>query len=217
VPCYSRKNPLPVLEENVSLLDSFKRIGLVATIQYLHTLEAIKDCLSAKRKRVFIGGQILGCDIKNALRIAGKTDCILFVGSGKFHPTAVAAGTGKNVYSLDMETETLSPISEEDLKKEARRRRGQVALALNAKVFGILVSTKTGQQNLKEAWCVKDAFERAGKKALVFAGNELTPDNVLAFQVDAWVNTACPRISEDYFRKPVINPEELQYVSGQSR
>ena len=95
-----------------------------------------------------------------------------------------------------------------------KARKARIVLAYEANIIGVLVSTKEGQYNLDEALNVKEKIEAAGRRALIFTGSELTPDNVLPFEVDAWVNTACPRIVEDYFNKPVLNEGELDIILG---
>jgi 2-(3-amino-3-carboxypropyl)histidine synthase len=73
-----------------------------------------------------------------------------------------------------------------------------------------MVSTKDGQFNLGKALELKDRLESKNREALIFAGDELTPNNLLPFRVDCWVNTACPRLVEDKYHRPVVNSEELE-------
>jgi 2-(3-amino-3-carboxypropyl)histidine synthase len=62
-------------------------------------------------------------------------------------------------------------------------------------------------------------LEEGGKKAYLLYLNEITPDNLLAFRkLDAFVNTACPRISIDdagKFKKPLLTPVEMEIVLGE--
>jgi 2-(3-amino-3-carboxypropyl)histidine synthase len=46
---------------------------------------------------------------------------------------------------------------------------------------------------------------------------EITEANLLGFKVDAFVNTACPRLAEDFihFKKPVISAMEFEVVLGE--
>ncbi len=49
---------------------------------------------------------------------------------------------------------------------------------------------------------------------------EFHPDFLLSFQAEAFVSTACPRISiDDYLRypKPILTPVELEIVLGLRR
>ena len=46
----------------------------------------------------------------------------------------------------------------------------------------------------------------------------VTPDQLLAFKVDAYVNTACPRITIDdaqRFHVPLLTPQEFEIVLGE--
>ena len=83
-----------------SLLDKLKipkKIALVSTIQQLHVLNEIKDYLEQKGTKVIIGGQVIGCNVINALKVKEDVDAILYIGSGEFHPVEVARKTGKKL------------------------------------------------------------------------------------------------------------------------
>ena len=62
--------------------------------------------------------------------------------------------------------------------------------------------------------------EKTGKNAFLLAVRELLPETLMEFPtVDAYVNTACPRISLDApskFLKPVLTVNEFMVVSGES-
>jgi 2-(3-amino-3-carboxypropyl)histidine synthase len=48
----------------------------------------------------------------------------------------------------------------------------------------------------------------------------VTPEQLLAFKVDAYVNTACPRITIDdseRFHVPVLTPQEFEIVLGERK
>ena len=69
-------------KENINtVLKKFKikgKIGTITTIQYLDQVKKLKNFI--------FGGQILGCNIKNAEKINKKVDSFLYIGSGIFHP-----------------------------------------------------------------------------------------------------------------------------------
>ncbi|MCX8194406.1 MAG: 2-(3-amino-3-carboxypropyl)histidine synthase subunit, partial [Candidatus Pacearchaeota archaeon] len=67
-------------------------IALISTAQFVHILPKLKERLEYYRKKVVINnnGQILGCNVTNATKIQDKVSCFLYVGSGKFHPLAIA-------------------------------------------------------------------------------------------------------------------------------
>ena len=59
---------------------------------------------------------------------------------------------------------------------------------------------------------IKEKLEKAGKEVFVFIGDTLNPAELENFpQIDAWVNTACPRMVDDQelYKKPVVNALEL--------
>jgi 2-(3-amino-3-carboxypropyl)histidine synthase len=91
--------------------------------------------------------------------------------------------------------------------------------AERASIFGVLVGLKIGQRHLDEALRIKELAEKNGKTAFLFAIREILPEALMEFPtVDAYVNTACPRISLDApskFLKPVLTVNEFMVVCGE--
>jgi 2-(3-amino-3-carboxypropyl)histidine synthase len=212
IPAYLKKDPLPSVEKALKRLRGYKRIGLIATAQHLNQLDGIRRFLSANGKISVEGGQILGCNLENARRIAENVDCFLYIGSGRFHPLKVSVSTDKPVVTANPYSNSSNVISQEDKRRYIKRRKGRLMKALEAEIFGILISTKEGQFNMEKAVETQKRIRDKGKKALLFAGSEITPENLLPFKVDAWVNTACPRLADDFFDKPLLKPEELEIL-----
>ncbi|MBU2638394.1 MAG: diphthamide synthesis protein [Nanoarchaeota archaeon] len=185
------------------------KIGLITTIQHLHLLPSVKK----KLKDSVIGGQVLGCDVSNAVKIAKKVDCFLFIGSGNFHPIQAAMKTNKRVIILDLFSGNVSEVSAEDIEKRKRRIRAGYAHFLNANKIGILVSSKTGQNQMKAAEFLKKSLLKQGKKAYIFVFDTLDFNQLGNFpDIESWVNTACLRMAiEDYdkFPKSVVNLSDL--------
>lgn len=199
-------------ERILSALKNFRSVGVISVVQYVNEQEKIKKFLEENNIKAFTGGKILGCDISNAAKIKDNVDVFLYLGSGKFHPINAAAQLEKKVFVYDPCTKSLSEISSEETASLKRKRLASIAKASAAKIYGILVTLKDKQFKLKEAIELKEKIEKADKKAYIFAGNEINCQNLIAFSVDAWINTACPRIAEDDLGKPVINPEEMDYI-----
>ncbi|MBD3388561.1 MAG: hypothetical protein GF416_05785 [Candidatus Altiarchaeales archaeon] len=208
IPCRSLSNPIPVLEECYGILEAYPSIGLVTTAQHLHQLGEVKDYLESKGKRVEVGGQILGCRQDAALKL--DVDCILYMGSGRFHPLGVALKTEKQVYMLNPLSGVLDAITDEEKGRWLGKRKAAVKRAMESKSFGVMVSTKGGQYSLDRALELSGKLRSKGKEAFIFAGDEITPNNMLPFNVDCLVNTACPRIVGDDYHRPVLNPDDLQ-------
>ncbi len=176
------------------------KIGLVTTAQHMHHLKEAQKTI----KNSIIGGQIIGCNFKNAEKIKNKVDCFLFIGSGDFHPFELALKTGKEVYVANPYSNQITKISKEEIEKKKKEIKGKYIKFLNAKKVGILVSTKPGQYNLKKAIELRKKLK---KENYIFVFNTLREEELENFpDIDIFINTACPRIE---FKK-VINIQDIR-------
>ncbi|MBN2250746.1 MAG: diphthamide synthesis protein [Candidatus Altiarchaeota archaeon] len=212
IPCRFKGDLMPAAAKALKKLSGHGRIGIVATAQHLEQLGRVREFLEKSGKKAFICGQILGCDQSAACAVESKVDAFLYMGSGTFHPFGLCARTKKPVVIANPLTGSAYEVTEDERKKYERKQNSRLKRAAGAATFGIMVSTKKGQHNPALASAIKKRLALKGKNALIFAGEEITPERVLPFPVDAWVNTACPRIAEDHFEKPVLNPDELGVV-----
>jgi 2-(3-amino-3-carboxypropyl)histidine synthase len=99
-----------------------------------------------------------------------------------------------------------------------RKRGGYIARSMDAMVFGIIVSSKSGQNRMELAEKLKGMACRQGRTGAIIIMDLVTPEQLLAFKVDAFVNTACPRITIDdaeRFHVPVLTPQEFEIVVGE--
>ena len=98
----------------------------------------------------------------------------------------------------------------------AKRKKGKILSAIDAKRFAIMLSTKTGQFNMGLAKTLKQKIEDAGLDAEIVVANTFdfeSLNNMMEF--DAFVNTACPRIAiddSDRLMKPLLGADELAEV-----
>lgn len=207
------------------LLEKWQRIGLTVTVQHVQVLNEAKEILLHQKKTVAIGdaggsnypGQVIGCDYSNAKSIANDVDAFLFIGGGKFHALGVALSTSRPTVVADP-----YEIRAYSVDKEAgeilKQRWANIQEAKNARNFAVLVGLKPGQRRLEEALNLKKELEEKGKAACLFAAKEITSEMLMDFPaVDAYVNTACPRISLDdaqRFKKPVLMPNEVLVIVG---
>lgn len=204
------------MEAALPELRKYGKIALATTAQHVHELGKIKEYLKSRgvealtKKGVLPAheGQVLGCDALAA--DIPEAEAVLFIGDGMFH--ALAIKPGKPVYVFNPYTKEFRQINDE-MEKLGKRRRGALAAALPAKVFGILVSTKPGQFRPQVAKWAKKELESLGKEAQILVADEFSQLSLANFSVfEAYVNTACPRISDDVelFGKPIINPDLLE-------
>ncbi|MEM7819243.1 MAG: diphthamide biosynthesis enzyme Dph2 [Candidatus Aenigmatarchaeota archaeon] len=180
------------------------KLGLITTIQYINLLKDVAELLKKENKKPIIGGQILGCWIENAKKIANKVDAFLFIGTGKFHSLGIV---GKKVYVLDLEKQNIEVADTTIFEK---RRYANIFKAKDAKVFGIIVSSKLGQYNIQKAEKIKKIIEKNHKKAFILIMDEIKDEKLLGLHFDAYINTACPRIIDDKFSKPIINDKDIK-------
>ncbi|MGI0141485.1 MAG: diphthamide biosynthesis enzyme Dph2 [Candidatus Micrarchaeales archaeon] len=210
-----------MLPDTLKGLEKFKTIGLVTTIQHIHQLEDVKKFFEENGKTVIVGkpygfakhnGQVLGCDIGSAASIDKKVECFVYFGGGLFHPLGAVYSTTKPFLAIDPFIKKymwLDSYREEHKKRE----RGKIMRSIDAKRFGILVSTKNGQTNMNLAKVLKKRIEMSGCEAAILVANTFDFDylnNLMEF--DAFVNTACPRLTTDdneRLRKPLLSANNV--------
>ncbi|MDH5374567.1 MAG: diphthamide biosynthesis enzyme Dph2 [Candidatus Bathyarchaeota archaeon] len=214
------------VEKALPLLEEWHRIGLATTIQHVQTLDNVKEILLHAEKTVIIGdagrvnypGQVIGCDYSNARSIAKDVEAFLFVAGGRFHALGVALSTSKPTIVADPYEKRAYSVDEE-ARKILKQRWASVEEAKKAKTFAVVVGLKPGQKRLEEALGIKEKLGKSGKTVHLFAVRDIIPETLMNFPtVDAYVNTACPRISLDdasKFRKPVLTMNETLVVVGE--
>ena len=204
------------LEAALPLLRT-RRIGLVTTVQHVHLLSAMAAYLRERGIEAVVApgdgrtplvGQVLGCNFA-AARATGA-DEILFVGTGVFHPIGIQLATRSRVVALDPYTRK---VQEVDADRLVRRRAAVMAKAEGAESFGIIVSTKSGQQRMGLARRLVALSDRA----VLVMMREVSPGELLDLGFAAYVNTACPRLAYDdqaRFPVPVLTPPEFEILCG---
>ena len=107
------------------------------------------------------------------------------------------------------------------MKEEAEEREKRAILAvykaLDAKVFGVITGLKEGQIMVGRSKWISDRLQANGKKVIQLAMRDITPDRLAQYiHIDAFVQTACPRISIDgfTFAKPVLSIPQADALVG---
>ncbi len=219
------KSPITAIGLNL-LMVNFKRVGLVTTVQYIGHLREISEFLSSRGIKSIVGkpgkrakypGQVLGCDVNCARSIASDVDGFIYVGTGEFHPLGVAMVTGKKVLIVNPLSEDFR-IIDPDNRKFLGKRKAVLAKAALAKKFGVVVSTKAGQARFSVAKKLVEMLRQKGMVAYLLAMDEITPDKIEDFGLEAFVCVACPRIPIDdseRFEKPLMTPFEVMAMLGE--
>ena len=215
------------VEKSLPLLNKWSKIGLATTVQHVQALAHAREILVRAGKTVEIGdagrmnysGQVTGCDYSNVRSIANDVEAFVFIGGGRFHALGIALSTSKPTIIADPYEKRAYSIDGE-AQKILKQRWACIEEAGRAKTLGVIIGLKPGQKHLDEALKIKEMAEKTGKAAFLLAVRELLPETLMEFPtVDAYVNTACPRISLDApskFLKPVLTVNEFMVVSGES-
>lgn len=200
------------------------KLGLVGSIQHLHLIFDYKQRLEdagfevevpVGGARLTFPGQVLGCNY------SGDQDDIghyLFLGSGDFHPIGLVLHTGKPLAMLDPYSGDAEEMSFERIERILRQRFGLIMACDKADSYGILIGEKPGQMRRTLALRMKRMLEKHGKKGYLLALEHVGPELIDFYPVDAFVNTACPRIAIDdsvRYAKPLITPFELEVALGE--
>jgi len=215
-----------VVEKALPMLEKLSRIGLATTIQHVQTLDGAREILLRAGKTVIIGdagrtnypGQVIGCDYSNVKSIANEVEAFLFIGGGHFHALGIALSTSKPTIVADPYEKRAYAVDTE-AQKILKQRWASIEEAKKARTFAVFVGLKPGQKRLDEALGLKEKLEKSGKTAYLFAVREILPEVIMEFPtVEAYVDTACPRISLDdasRFPKPVLTENETLVVLGE--
>jgi len=203
-----------VIEKAAQILRRFKKIGLYTITQHLHRLSEAKklfedygfEVKSDQGGRLSYG-QITGCEFQPAYSIKDEVDAFVFLGQSRFHAAALALSTGKPTYMLDPYLEEVidvTPLAEDLWKKSVLA----VYKARDAERFGIIIGLREGQMKIKQARHIREELAKHGKQSTLIAMREISAERLNAFTwFDAFIQTACPRISIDGFgfNKPVLS------------
>jgi len=99
-----------------------------------------------------------------------------------------------------------------------RRRFAAIQRASAANSFLVIQCSKAGQNRSAEADLMVRKLREHGKTAYKVILEEVTPMSLMAYRVDAFVNTACPRIAMDdsaRYDRPMLTIPEAEIVLGE--
>ena len=207
----SKVNKQKILEISKELP---KNISIAYSIQYKDVAFEIKNILSfgsqrrtngkftslSKKHKITKLIQVLGCSKPT---FPEDTKAILLISSGKFHAISLAIESKLPIYIL--EYNQLRKISKKDIESFKKKQKVSYVKFLSADNVGILVSTKSGQQNLKKALDFKKTLKE--KKSYLFISNNIDTREFENFGLNSWVNTACPRL--DMENNSIINIDKI--------
>lgn len=204
-----------VVESAVPTLAPYRKLGLVTFSQHLHQLAPVKAQLEKKGFEVHVGkqnnlmmeGQIFGCDFSTTYPLHDRVDAFVFLGESEFHAVGLALAVAKPTFMLDP---YLNEVTDMRVAAEERRKRAILAVykALDACVFGVITGLKEGQKMLGRSRWISKRLEMNGRKVVQIALRDITPERLAPHrEIEAFIQTACPRISIDGFNfdRPVLS------------
>ncbi len=216
-----------LVEAVLPRLSGYEAIGLATTAQHIHQVKEIKEKIEKSGVKVLTGkgvgktpyeAQILGCSYMTAIDIMDEVDAFLYIGGGSFHPTGIVLSTGKPVIIANPYNGEVSDISEDELMGLAKRRMAAITIAKNSKRFGVLVSSKPGQNNLVKALEIQKKLRDQGKEAVLIYMDEIRAEHINNYsEPEVFVNTACPRIAIDGISgidRPMLTVNEAEVMLG---
>ena len=176
------------------------KLILAYSIQYQDLAILYKKELEKNKIKVLKFKQVLGCS-----KISNKNKLpILLISTGKFHAQNLYLQT-PILYVLD--NNKIIRIPKQDIEKLKVRKKTALMKYLGADRIGILVTTKPGQENLKKAEALKQKLEKQGKEPYIFISNNIDINQFENFNIQSWVNTACPGLAND--NPNIINVGDL--------
>jgi 2-(3-amino-3-carboxypropyl)histidine synthase len=213
-----------VVQKSIPLLSKYRRIGLATFSQHLDELEPVKrqleeagfEVILGRKNNLLLGSQTFGCDFSTVFQNAEKVDAFCYLGQSEFHAVGVALATGKPTFLLDPYLEEMRDMREE---AEERNKRAILAVykALDARVFGVITGLKEGQMMVGRSKWITSRLQASGREVVQLAIRDITPDRLAQFtRIEAFVQTACPRISIDgfTFSKPVLSIPQADALVG---
>ncbi len=225
IQAWSTHTITPIVTEAATQHLQGKRIGVCTTAQHTHKLEEAAEILRSQGfepiigfgdKRTALQGQLLGCNVMAATKLV-DVDEFLFIGSGDFHPLALALETSKRITGACPYTNTITSF-DEPKHKILKQRYAAIGVAKEAETFGIVISTKGGQMRFQMAMKILKKLRDNGKKGYLIQNKQISPGDLLYFRhLDAFVGVACPRVPIDdqgRYDKPFLTPQELDMVLG---
>ena len=154
-----------------------KQVYLAYTIQFKKIAEQVRMLLMKNKISIAGFSQVLGCTPLKS------TSPILLISEASFNANNLLE-KGNKVWLFNNHTL---------IKLKPLKQANKLNKFYHANTIGILVSTKQGQYN-KEAIKLKKTLK---KPSYLFLADNINLAELENFNIDFWVNTACPRLAGD--------------------
>jgi 2-(3-amino-3-carboxypropyl)histidine synthase len=188
-----------------------KEVILAYSIQYINVARELKRIFESKENGIKVKQfiQVLGCS-----KISSKDNLpIILIGSGKFHALNLAL-QNKDVYIYNIDkgcVENVNEVHKGEIERLRLNKKNNINRFLHSESIGIIVSTKPGQNKVKEAEELKKSINKKypEKEVFIFISNNINLSELENFQIDVWINTSCPGLVNDSDK--IINYDDINY------
>ncbi len=209
-----------ILSLALPIVRKFGSIGLCSLSPHLHQLESARKFLEQNGIEVIIGkgkgqlkdGQVFGCEFYPVFETRDSVNAFVLLGQSRFHAIGVALSTAKPTFMLDPYLNEVVDVTEL-VQERLKRTILAIYRARDAETFGVITGLKEGQKMVGRTLDIKRKLEERGKKVRLLAMREINGDRLALFSdVEAFIQTACPRISIDgyTFQKPVLSVPQAE-------
>lgn len=210
---------LNVLGPTIEQLSGHSRVGLGMSVQWLNFLDLVISKLNDHGIEAVTGeaegrlahrGQVIGCDYTPLMKLKGAVDVYLCIGS-LFHSLGLAMTSSKPTLSADPHTCKVL-WANELADRMYRQRYANIERFKSARKIGVILSTKPGQYLPGLAKRITSLLKDRGYEADELVTDEVNEYLLMDQRYDAYVNSACPRLSvedQSKFTKPLLLPSEV--------
>ena len=196
--------------------EKFPSLLLAGTVQFLAAVQAAKRQLTEDgyfidipQSRPLSAGEMLGC---TAPSLNTDISTAIFVADGRFHLEAfMIANPNISVFKYDPYNKAFT-IEKYDHKQMLELRKESIDKARKCKNWAVILGTLGRQGSLNILEQVESVLMQKNKSFIRICLSELSIDKLKKFDVEAFVQIACPRLSIDWgylFEKPLLNSYEL--------
>jgi len=195
-------------------------LAVVTTVQYHHIRDEAAAKLTAMGKKVYdihgshskLPNQVLGCNTIPEDQLK-DIEALLYIGTGVFHPKALAIRTKKPIHIFHPLTRSYEVLDQEEVKRVLGKEKAAFVKFLSSNKVGVLITTKPGQfpiqMRLREMRLLEGKYP--DKEFYYFVDNSFNYSSLENFPfIECFLNTACPNIAYDPgLPKPMLNIEKL--------
>jgi len=214
------RSKVPVHISDTILKKLPDEVAVVTTIQYHHIRGDIVVRLHELGKHVHdihgshskMANQVLGCNSFPEDQLKA-IEAIFYVGTGVFHPKALAIRTGKPIHIYHPISQTYATLDQAEINRVLGKEKAALVSFLSSTQIGVLFTTKPGQfpiqMRMNKIRMLEEKYPE--KEFYVLVDNSFNYSALENFPfIECFLNTACPNIAYDPdLPRPMLNVEQL--------